>query len=662
MHHRSLCLLSFLLVALAGCNSPETENLGRNASQGAESLLDNAIAQLREEKPSVTGYRAAVQQLTTYTSKPDQPLDFKLDPALRKLLMEDLLLRVPDSARRLKDLESTSFTIVDASHLDSCFLFHDAAKALRADLGDLPGKDEAAKWREFNLRLASHAFDWTMRQVQLTPRAAGSDVWPAHDILRRGTGDAEERLRVFLALMEQMDLFRVEARRLAQIRAALAEKPEASRQAALEKEKKDLEASIEKYRLEAVALTRQQTYRDDDGQTKTRMVPWAAGVLIDGELYVFDPRLGRPIAGPAGKGVATWKQVKADPKLLEAAYAGQADAVAATQLEKSEAWLPFVLASFAPRMNWLEDQLERRAGEASLDLLVVLHQEPLARLARLERANLGLPAKSWSKPGAPGYPLVVLNEYVENVNQNRRMRDTLVPRNLAPEWARELARELPSNEDRQRLFGDFDDLFLRLRVEPGGVRDLLVRGRPEEAVQRILVHDDRVDQALEFNMLDLSPVPQLKRDWLPKLIERSRRIRELQLQFTAADAATRQKIQEQLAEEYQKMLLLWKDRRQLLSQLAVVWAVPEYRAHLTYFMAVAKMDLARRAELLAERTQGQPWPEGRLTPEQLWQSAHDWLQRYRTVVMTAGIDPWRDAVDRQLEICSAELAKFKKKQ
>ncbi len=44
--------------------------------------------------------------------------------------------------------------------------------------------------------------------------------------------------------------------------------------------------------------------------------PWLPALFVDGELYLFDVRLGLPIAGPDGKPVATLKDVLADEKLL----------------------------------------------------------------------------------------------------------------------------------------------------------------------------------------------------------------------------------------------------------------------------------------------------------------------------------------------------------
>lgn len=642
----SLLLLVLSLLPLAGCNSPDQDGAKGSAAQSSTSLLENALTQLREEKPTVAGYRNAVQQLNIYMDQPEQPVELKLNPETRKLLLE-LLARAPESARRLKELEAKSFTVADANHLDACLLFRDAARTLLSDVGPPPDKNDDAAWKAYNLLLVGHVFDWTMRQVSLAPRVAGSDPWPAHDILRRGVGDGEERLRVFLSLLEQLNLFRTEERRLAEIETQLAQKPDAERQKQLEKEKADLEGLIRRHRLEAGAVTRQTDYIDEDGSRKTRELPWAAGVLIGGELCLYETRLGRPIPGPDGKGVCTWKQLQQQPKLLESLYQGDADPVTPAQLQKSELQLAFSLPALAPRMDWLESKF----GEG-----VLFHQDPPARFAHLAAANLGLPVRAWSKPGAPGYPLIVLNQYVENPGHEKRLRDLIVPRYLLPDWVQELLKQLASPRDQQRLLQPFEELFLRVRVEPGGVRDLVVRGRPDEAIQRIVIQEERMNKALDAANREFSPLPNIKKEWVPLVIARSRRIAELQLQLRTADEAQRPELLQQLSGEVMKMELLWKDRAAAFSNLAVVWAAPEYRAQLTYLMALAKMDLARRAELRKLRLAGQPWPADQIRPEQLWTSARDWLQRYQAITLTLGKDPWQAAVARQLEVCRAALA------
>lgn len=140
------------------------------------------------------------------------------------------------------------------------------------------------------------AFDWTVRNVQLEelldyPRSAvaGPAAKPTRvgatanqppplraipgpgytrtpwEVLLYGRGDAYQRARVFILLLRQL-------------------------------------------RIDAVML---------GIDTKSgRPRPWLPAVLIDRELYLFDPGLGLPIAGPEGVGIATLSQARNDPDVL----------------------------------------------------------------------------------------------------------------------------------------------------------------------------------------------------------------------------------------------------------------------------------------------------------------------------------------------------------
>ncbi len=145
------------------------------------------------------------------------------------------------------------------------------------------------------LERAVRLFDWTVRAVQLEPapphpdysRTAGplpgggqqqapaalqGVIGPGYtqmpwESLLYGTGDWLQRARVFILLGRQVD-------------------------------------------LDIVMLGIK------DNLPQSRPKEWIPAVHIDGELYLFDTRLGLPIPGPDGKGIATLSEVIADPKLL----------------------------------------------------------------------------------------------------------------------------------------------------------------------------------------------------------------------------------------------------------------------------------------------------------------------------------------------------------
>jgi len=162
----------------------------------------------------------------------------------------------------------------------------------------LPEKKEAtifAGEAASPLERAVKLFDWTVRSIQLEPavthpdyqRAAGpvkdgsQEQAPAAmqgvtgpgytqmpwEAMLYGTGDWLQRARVFILLGRQAD-------------------------------------------LDIVMLGFKDNLPD------SRPKEWIPAVYIDGQLYLFDTRLGLPIPGPGGKGIATLEDVTADPKLL----------------------------------------------------------------------------------------------------------------------------------------------------------------------------------------------------------------------------------------------------------------------------------------------------------------------------------------------------------
>jgi hypothetical protein len=147
------------------------------------------------------------------------------------------------------------------------------------------------------LAKADRLFDWTVRNIQLDPLSpspkppvATADAneqqrnWaslpaplrgepgpgyqnPVRKTLLTGHGDAWERGRVFILLCREAG-------------------------------------------IDAVMLG----LRDEE-TIGTR--PWVAAVLLDKQLYLFDPALGLPIPGPELTGIATLQQAVAQPGLLE---------------------------------------------------------------------------------------------------------------------------------------------------------------------------------------------------------------------------------------------------------------------------------------------------------------------------------------------------------
>ena len=73
----------------------------------------------------------------------------------------------------------------------------------------------------------------------------------------------------------------------------------------------------------AVGVRNRRRTRRGSGRLSARAGPprpviaWICAALIDGKAYLFDARVGLPVPGPDGEGVATLDQALADPAILE---------------------------------------------------------------------------------------------------------------------------------------------------------------------------------------------------------------------------------------------------------------------------------------------------------------------------------------------------------
>jgi hypothetical protein len=119
---------------------------------------------------------------------------------------------------------------------------------------------------------------------------------------------------------------------------------------------------------------------------------WLTGLLIGAELHLFDTRLGLPIPGAGGQGVATLKQVSEDDGLLR-------------QLDLEGAPYPIVAESLKgvtayTVADWFD--LSRRAlqveGKLTGDDRVALSAEPSAAADRLRGLPQIAEARLWHLP------------------------------------------------------------------------------------------------------------------------------------------------------------------------------------------------------------------------------------------------------------------------
>ena len=188
----------------------------------------------------------------------------------------------------------------DARHIQESIWLRDISRWAHGD-----GFDDVSR--------ATALFDWTVRNIQLEADEDSKPRRPWQTLLF-GRGTAEQRAWVFARLCRQQGLDVV----------ILSLPPAAA--------------------------------ADGKSAPKTETAKfWLPALFSEGQLYLFDTRLGLPIPGPDGKGVATLEQVRKDDSLLRKLdIDGAKYPVTAESLKNVEIDLvadPFSLARRASQME-----------------------------------------------------------------------------------------------------------------------------------------------------------------------------------------------------------------------------------------------------------------------------------------------------------------------
>ena len=298
--------------------------------------------------------RQVVDRLNQWLASQEPPADWQLDP---------LVAQLPPSLRKLPPLEDAAaweFSSYDGFMLEEAVWLSNLSDWARGKTLD-------------DLDRARKLFDWTVRNIQLDPDAVERTRLLPREVLLLGHGSAMERAWVFILLARQQGLDA----------AVLALDKGTGRPKAGVQEGKDAPAA-------PVPLADLQ--------------PWCVAVLVDGKLYLFDPRRGLPVPAPGPIAVdrggqldihpATLAQVAADDRLLR-----RLDVDPAHPLPIKAADLKHVVLLvegspqyLAKRMKLLESRL---AGKQRM----VLTARPAAQARRLVQAAGGkATAQIWALP------------------------------------------------------------------------------------------------------------------------------------------------------------------------------------------------------------------------------------------------------------------------
>ncbi|HEY7424273.1 MAG TPA: hypothetical protein VH682_08610, partial [Gemmataceae bacterium] len=289
-----------VLVLTDSTTAPRT-NSGGGLKQIEESNLEMARQALTRQT-DLNSCRGVLQQINAELS--EKPT--LRPPSLTKEQKDWLREHINLDEKELAEIDSGNCTLLDGHHLDRCFLMRDAARSLEVK----SVRGGAEQTGEKPLDQAARAFAWVMRQVRLRER--GGEEVPAAFALRRGWGSAVERALVFLALLEQ---FGAPSAPNAELLGCLLQVP------------------------------------DDSGKLRF----WACGVVAgDGkDVYLFDPRLGLPLPGPKGQGIATLAEIRKDPEILAPLNVNEKQRYDVTPEQARSAQAQFIcpLSALSPRMR-----------------------------------------------------------------------------------------------------------------------------------------------------------------------------------------------------------------------------------------------------------------------------------------------------------------------
>jgi hypothetical protein len=420
------------------------------------------------------------------------------------------------------------------------------------------------------VRRATVAFGWLTRQVRL--QAGAEVVVPPPYALRRSYGNAADRSLAFLALLQQLG-----------IDGCLVVCP-------------------------------------DSGGAGRR--PWLIGALVGQDISLFDPRLGLPLPGPGGKGVATWSQVRSDPKMVNALTVDKQHAYDVTpeQARQAEIRVGCFLSALAPRMRQFEQLL-------AANNRVMLAVDPAAVLRRFQQAAHGAPVKGWGQAGDPSTPIAILRSFLpaedggaDRTRRKVRFEAELIPWGALPPQVSQFREDMDPG---RRLRVIFQQQFLAFFLAPNMPRDLILRGRLDEATAHLVAGREQYNQLRQALRSDRELEEQMS-VWAD---EATRAYADL-LRAERAPGGARDSVA--LEQARRRVERLWKENLRPVTNLMFASAAEPLGGMMTYNLALAKHEAAER--LQAGRGKGRsPSSADQSSPaREAWQGAAAWWETFLT--------------------------------
>jgi hypothetical protein len=555
--------------------------------QNREEANLDLLHEILRNGTEITSCRNLRQQLNDYLGDHrDEPLR-----TLPKEVVDLLKNQFELDDHEMAEVQSATFTPLDAYYLDSSFLLHDGLQALQVN--GLPP-----------LQQATMAFDWVMRQAALLD--TGSDALPPGFVLRRGYGSGIERALIYLSVLDQLG-------------------------------------------IDGCMLA-----VPGEGPNAPRLRYWAAGVLVDGDVYVFDPTWGLAIPGPKGKGIATLTQIRDDPSLIAALTIDPKLPyhVKPGEAKRAEIHVACSLSSLAARMRLLQDLI-------GFSDKLVLNVDPLTRWNNFKKVVGNGQLHAWNLPGDPNTPIRVLRSFVPTDEggtdtQNRRLAATmaLVPRQSFPPL---LTKEL-DGEARARLLDSFTRPFMyfgsetrmpkeeMMRWLPGLVqagarpdeqpriseviqrermpRDLVVRGRFDEASNVLVELQRELDRQLKLK--SQPEIEEMAHEWARKATQ----IQAQMLQMEHEAANPKPGIAGDLSQVRQARDRLWKEEAMPVHAYLLSCSAEPLLGQVLYQEALCKHEQALRAQARLDKAGKSAADSDIQATKRRWETAANWWRTY----------------------------------
>ncbi len=590
----TFALLLGIAVALGvgGCSKPPTQST--DGSGGAEG-------------PKVDGWKATATKLRKETDF--QTIKSALGalggeklPAMSDEALNALAGVVPLSSADRAELRGAAYSGQDAAYLTECLYLRDCARSLA--LGGLPPEHQA-----------DLAFAWVCRQVYLNPwpRKVGTGheptVLPPTAVLRRGFGSGLERMYVFLALLQQLELD-----------ACLIGPPDAG----------NLQSR------EGPALT----YPLITHVRVQRGPFWAVGVRTGTDVRLFDPWRGAAFPVPLG-------QLKANPEAAKAWFEAQENISAATldDAKRATVFLAVPVNALSARMAVFEANMR---------------SELVAKLAFDQKA---LEAKRAAFPD----PKPAYWNPPDDAFAYGRVSRSFLPVDLGGTDAGPVGARLYDDALRTQIPADAfntpegldprSDAASRVRtiaagglavsfLEPPNPRERIQRGQFQDAAKDIVAKQDVFANGLERLRLNRDADQQI-REWIV--------VAEELYQSIGAARLDKNKERENAAQ--QAVEVHW---RQTAAQLLIDRVSAEVgRAEGALLLALCKHEQAERLQARLERVTGADAPRLKSDATEAWKTALSAWRTYEQVSSAHAGFPGRSAHARALAARAAKLAEAK---